>query len=220
MFVCKCQCLRGGEVMRTSMKCLGVIVMCVFLTFFAVSCTKTPELPGTAGTDPGQVTPEPVTTIVQDDDPYEDDINSTSEDITVTSPLSPNENISIRSFNYYTVNVNSNTVKSAVGAVSTDVPLSPELIMEFLIDSLEDESVIIGLDKVELANGHCTVSFDESIASVAETGAGLETAVLDAAAQSILDNIVGCSSVSFRIMGEAYSTVNLSMSLDEVYMDN
>ena len=121
---------------------------------------------------------------------------------------------------YYTVNVSNNTVRSAVSMVPENTKITPELIMSYVIFELEDESLDLAINSAKVESGICTVDFNDSVYAIASNGSALEYAILDASAQSILDNVAECKSVCFTINGQAYSTANISMDIDEIYMDD
>ena len=47
----------------------------------------------------------------------------------------------------------------------------------------------------------------------------VETSILDAIAQSLLDNLTDYNKVIFRIMGDSYQTDNFSFDLNHIYME-
>ncbi|MBP5331805.1 MAG: GerMN domain-containing protein, partial [Lachnospiraceae bacterium] len=96
--------------------------------------------------------------------------------------------------------------------------VTPKLILGYFLDSLEDESIALNITGVEVENDVCVIDFDDSIYDIASMGKKVENAVLDAAAQSILDNIDEVDGVGFSINGKAYETANNKFSLKAVYM--
>ena len=129
----------------------------------------------------------------------------------------PDENIPAVKIGYYTVN-SKGVIVRATSLISGSTVITPDLILGFLVDSLEDESVALGFDSVGIENSLCIISFDDSIYDIADQGVVLETAVLDAISQSILDNLDSVDGICFRIKGQAYSTANYSFAFDSVYM--
>lgn len=147
--------------------------------------------------------------------PVQDEI----DDPVITSVIS-NDEFSLITIEYYTVIPDTATLKSSTALVRTDSDITPVLILDYLCDSLEDESVELSYNGADLSDGICTIDFDESIVRISEESAELEMAILDAAAQSILDNIEGCRGVRVILNGASYSTQNLKFSLNDIYMDD
>ncbi len=178
----------------------------LFVLVLAMSCAfgcskKTPDKPS------GDIS----------DIPAPDD--GDSGDIT-NPPVITGDNFNLIALQYYSVNGATATVKTATVMLLENTEITPSLILSTVIDSLEDESIVVSANDATMSDGKCIVDFTESIAAVANQNANLEDAILDAVAQSILDNVQGCKSVSYRINGGAYDTVNNSFGLDDIYMDD
>lgn len=129
------------------------------------------------------------------------------------------EDFNLIGINYYTVNVATNAVICSTSMISDVTEVTPMLIADMIIDSLNDESLTLGVISAELSGETCIVDFDDSIRAYADNP-DFEDAILDAIAQSILDNVEDCNSIVYRIMGKEYITENNSFSLNYVYMDN
>jgi len=130
----------------------------------------------------------------------------------------PNNDTSVTKLGYYSVDSSGRIIR-ATSLVSESKEITPELIIGYVTDSLEDESIVLKVDSISIEGKTCVISFDDSIRTVASEGIKLETAVLDAISQSILDNIDSVDAMCFRINNEAYSTTNLKFSIDSVYME-
>lgn len=121
---------------------------------------------------------------------------------------------------YYTVDSASAEVKALNALIiGGDVKL-PWRIVELVLNSLADESIEVNILSVIINDEVCVIDFDDSIQDVASMGAGIENAVLDAFAQSMLDNFDDCGSVIFRINSKPYKTKNNSFGLNQIYMDD
>lgn len=149
---------------------------------------------------------------------------STADDIddndpTVT-PVITSGAYNLIAVHYYSVDASNSNVKNATVMERDDIEITPELILDYLIDSLADESVSLSYNSIDVNNGSVVIDFDNSIVNISETNAELEFAVLDAVAQSILDNIDGCKSITYHINGGAYKTDNLSFGFNDIYMDD
>lgn len=148
----------------------------------------------------------------------EDQIDDTNDPI--ITPVITGANYNLVSINYYAVNVTESKVINAVAMEIENTVITPERILGYLIDSLEDESITLSYNSIEMNDGNVTIDFTDTIYPISLSGVDLEYAVLDAAAQSILDNIKDATSVSYHINGNAYKTANLSFGYNDVYMDD
>lgn len=186
-------------VRRKFISILLLLLLCLLLSFAGCRSNingnndNKPDSPATS-------TPTPTASLVITDSPD----NSTTE---------------LKSVNYYIVDPQTHELMVATAYVPAESALTPEQLMEFIIDSMADYFIIVDYDSVELDGKVMTVSLTEEIENIAEENETLETAILDAIAQSMLDNIADCSSVSFNIMGGPYHTVNRQFETGYIYMD-
>ncbi len=185
--------------MRGFVKSVFAVLLASVLVFSLSACTHKTHDPD------GPDTP-----------PSTDPDNRVSE--SPTNTVISGENLS--SIRIYTVDADSESVVSKVVMVRANTEVTPSLILEYLADSFKDESLKISFDSVDFSNETCIVSFTDSIYSIASQSVGLEEAVLDATAQSILDNVDGCLAIVFRINNGAYETSNFTFDLNYVYMDD
>ena len=184
-----------GMVKKSLFAAVAVIIMLA-----ACACRHEP-------TDPGpDVTVSPSVTEVVTDKPV--------------TPLITGQNFKLLGIFIYTVDATSESVVNKTVMVKESTEITPELIIDYIIDSLKDESVELNVKDVSYNNGDCIVDFDDTVKSIAKKSAKLENAILDAIAQSVLDNVDGCKKIKYRINGSAYSTANRTFALDYVYMDN
>ena len=179
---------------RAVLVAVAVVLSCAF----CLSCSG--EDP-----DPGIQDPEPSSFV---DDPKDPD---------VTSIEVPNDDTPASRFGYYTVDSHGNIVR-ATSIISGKSSVTPGLLVEYICDALEDESIILKTEDISVDGSRCIISFTDSIQEVSSQGRNFEEAVLDAISQSILDNISTVDGIVFRIKGQAYSTGNISMDKDAVYM--
>ncbi|MBR4724902.1 MAG: GerMN domain-containing protein [Lachnospiraceae bacterium] len=138
------------------------------------------------------------------------------EDPKATSYVIPNS-AGVSKVSYYSVSADGR-ISTASFLVDDSTAITPELILGYFTDALEDESIDIVIDDTSVVDGICRISFDDSIYDVAAMGKQVEQSVLDAAAQSILDNIEDVKGVSFYINGKEYSTKNYTLVLNSIYM--
>ena len=120
----------------------------------------------------------------------------------------------------YSVNASSESVVNQTVMLDEKTEITPSLIIDYVTEALKDESIKLSFDGIEYSNGRCIVNFDDSILNIAKSSSNLENAVLDAIAQSVLDNVDGCMEIVYRIHGQRYSTANRTFDIDYVYMDN
>ena len=119
----------------------------------------------------------------------------------------------------YTFNETSFNVESAVALVPVDQELTPELVVQTVVDSFADRLVEIGIDEVSTKEDTVIVSFKEDTAPYMNTGSGLEGSILDSIAQSLVDNFKEYPKVIFRVDGKAYASGHFEYGIDEVYLD-
>ncbi len=120
----------------------------------------------------------------------------------------------------YTVNEATQGVESVVALIPQDSEITPELIVDQVTDSLADRLITVGIDEVTAEKDTVIVSFKADQPPLTNVGSSLEKTILDAIAQSLVDNLEESPKVIFRVEGKAYSSGNFSFGLDEVYLDN
>lgn len=125
-----------------------------------------------------------------------------------------------REINIYTINQDTLGVESVVALVPADSENTPQLIIDQVMDSLADNLVEIGVEGVSTQKDAVIVSFKSDQPPLTNVGSALEKTILDAVAQSLVDNLKDYPKVIFRVEGKAYSSVNYSFGLDQIYLDN
>lgn len=120
---------------------------------------------------------------------------------------------------YYTLSENLEN-EETTAVLSESIELTPEYLVRYVVSTMEDVAVEIGLDSVTLEEGRVIVSFTSGKAPVCGVSAKLEEEILDAIAQSILENFSEYTSVIYRVEGAAYSSENRSFELNYVYLGN
>lgn len=130
------------------------------------------------------------------------------------------EPVVTKEVNIYTMNETTLQVESAIALVPADTVLTPEIIVDMVVDSFADRLVIVGIDSVTKKDDTVIVSFLKNEAPLYNAGSGLESTILDAIAQSLVDNLPEYPKVIFRAEGEAYATGHNEFRIDEVYLDN
>jgi len=165
----------------------------------------------------------------------QDQDNPVSIDVPATTPQSEsdekNDAIKIISNNngeadevvyrvvYYSVNTKTLKLEQSVSAVKGGKSLDPMTVLGLVSDSLEDSSIEVSFDDAYFdQNGFCVIVFSDSIRTISEDNHELETLILDACGQSVLDNI-DAPGVILRINDGAYVTEQYNMDMNDVYMD-
>jgi len=121
---------------------------------------------------------------------------------------------------FYTVNPETLETEAVSAVVDEEFADEPEELMILITDSLEDAGYEIGIQSALVDGENVVVDFSADMHPASGLGKQEEKAVLDAIAQSLLDNLIGQRGVVFRIMGEAYESENFSFGLYYVYMKN
>ncbi|BCJ95117.1 hypothetical protein acsn021_26860 [Anaerocolumna cellulosilytica] len=120
----------------------------------------------------------------------------------------------------YTINQNTQEVESVVALVPENSELTPELIVDLVIDSFDDRLISVGIENVTTDKDTVIVSFLNDYAPLINVGSGVETTILDAIAQSLVDNLKDeYPKVIFRVEGKEYSSGHYLFGLNEVYLD-
>ena len=176
------------------------VMLCLCVAFFISGCGKS---------DKNNVTVTPVPTIgalVQTVAPG----NSSTE-----PTIAPLENLEIT---IYTLNSDSLEKEAVSVLITVEDELTPELILEQVIDAMEDEGFYIGINNIIMNDDSVTIDFKSNTAPVIDVGASVEGSILDVLAQSILDNLPQYKKVYLSIEGKPYKTGHLEFELDDVYL--
>ncbi|MDF2590513.1 MAG: hypothetical protein K0S41_4356 [Anaerocolumna sp.] len=129
------------------------------------------------------------------------------------------ERVATKEISIYTLNEETEEVEAVTALIPADTEITPELIVEYVADSLADRLIEVGLDPVTTKGDTVIVSFKSDQPPLINVGAGLESTILDAFAQSLVDNLDNYKKVIFRKEGQAYSSGHLQYGIDEVYLD-
>ncbi|MDD3174253.1 MAG: GerMN domain-containing protein [Herbinix sp.] len=118
----------------------------------------------------------------------------------------------------YTVNAEQGNLEPVTARVEEGSELTPELIVNTVVEALADQSITIGIDSVTTDKDAVIVSFKKDESPASNMGSGYEGAIMDAIAQSLIDNLDDYSKVIFRIEGKAYVSGVFEMDINDVYM--
>lgn len=150
------------------------------------------------------------------DDQNVDSIKTTEDD-TIEVPLVFPEKT--KEILIYTMDDATNEVGSTVALIPETTEITADLIVNLVVDALADQQVNVGIEEVLVENDRVIVSFYENQPPLVNVGSGTETTILDAIAQSIVDNLTMTPKVVFRVEGKPYESGHYQFGLDEVYLD-
>lgn len=154
-----------------------------------------------------------VSTDITDD---EQNNQGKTDEISITPTLAAVQPIANVELPIYTVNSDTSELETVTALVPADSEITPRLIVDTVIESMADQSIIVGVESVSSENDAIIVSFYKDKTPGANLGASYEEAVLDAIAFSLIDN--GYKNVIYRIEGEAYSSGHIEFGIDEIYL--
>lgn len=195
---------------------LTTLTLCIFLlggcknkinTDTMEDATKSGVTIGVAEITPGLAEVSPG--LIDSDDLTEDDIIPTPN-ITL---------MNTKEIFIYSMNANSTQKEAITALVPEDTEITPVLIVNMVEDAMADASFVIGIDSVDTDGDSVIVSFLNDKPPVVNVSKEVETGILDAIAQSLLDNLTDYNKVIFRIMGDSYQTDNFSLDLNHIYME-
>ncbi|MDF2539332.1 MAG: hypothetical protein K0S76_2353 [Herbinix sp.] len=120
----------------------------------------------------------------------------------------------------YTVNMDTGEIAPVTALIPEGEEITPKLIVSTVVESMTDQSLTVGIDRVDTENETVIVSFKSDQPPLTNVGGGIEFAILDAIAQSLIDNLDDYNSVIYRVEGKAYSSEHITLKIDEVYLDD
>lgn len=137
-----------------------------------------------------------------------------TSDITPT-PIQPNAN---KDLLIYTVNSTTAEIEPVTALIPQDSQVTAKLIVDTVVESLADQSIIIEVDSVTTEDDKVIVSFDKDKAPYSDMGSGYEGAILDAIAQSLIDNLKDYNKVIYRIENQPYVSGAFEFGINEAYL--
>lgn len=145
-----------------------------------------------------------------------DDVSAAGENTTpVPSSIQPNANIELT---VYVVDADTGEIEPVTALIPKSSEITPELIVTTVVESMADQSIDIGIDEVIPEGDTVIVSFMKDRAPYSNLGSGYEGAILNAIAQSLIDNLTDYSKVIYRVEGKAYVSGAFEYGIDDVYM--
>ena len=156
-----------------------------------------------------------------DETPETKEKGSTDEDAKTTQavtptaePIQPTANIDL---SVYTINADGN-IEPVIALIPQGSVITPQLVVETVVESMADQSIIIGIKDVTTKKDTVIVNFIKDKTPDKNMGSGYESAILDAIAQSLVDNLEDYSKVIYRIDDKAYVSGVYEYGIDEVYL--
>lgn len=118
---------------------------------------------------------------------------------------------------YYTLSEELEMVE-VTSVLTENTKMTPEELVAYVTATMEDVSVTVKVREVTTQDTSIIVDFEGDSVPVRYANERLEGAILDAIAQSLLDNFTEYGSIIFRAGGEAYRSDNRSFEMNYVYM--
>lgn len=126
----------------------------------------------------------------------------------------PTQKIKIETLAIYSINSDNMTL-IPVSVRKGFQKLSPSYVAGLVMENLNEENIAI--TDIYQKGKKVIVSFDPDGKPVKNCTAKMETLILEAFANSLLDNVKNCSQVIFRCDGKEYKSDQYSFGLNEVF---
>lgn len=130
--------------------------------------------------------------------------------------IKPADNIELL---IYTVNGEAE-IEAVIALIPNGTEITPQLIVDKSINSMADNSIIVGIENVTTIDDKIIVSFYSDQPPIVNVGAGMETSILNALAQSLIDNLDKYSKVIYQMEGKEYKSGHIELGLNEVYFED
>lgn len=176
-----------------------LVFLVLFLMVLTAACTKKEQAKTEKGSSVAIVTP-----------------SETGKNTTKQNDVAP---AAMKEIPIYTINQTNKEVEAVSATVNEDTEITPELIVDLVADSLAERLIDVGIDSVTKEQDTVIVSFQADTPPVVHVDLSVETTILDAIAQSLVDNLPDYPKVIFRTEGEAYTSGNQAFGLNDVYLD-
>lgn len=143
-----------------------------------------------------------------------DSTPSTEETTPTAAAIQPVANIDLP---IYTVDAEKGVVIPVTAVIPEGSGITKELIVENVVNALADQSIIIDVIDVAEQDDAVIVNFSSENPPYKNMGSGYEAAILDAIAQSLIDNLDQYNKVIFHVDGGAYISGVYEYGVDEPY---
>lgn len=145
--------------------------------------------------------------------------NVGSNETDIDDPFDTNvEPLANKELPIYAIDIDTGEMISVISMISENIDVTPELIVDKVVDAMEDLSVFIGIYGVDTEEDIVIVKFISDMPPVNNVGAGIEGSILNAIAQSLIDNLDDYNKVIFRIENEAYATGHIELGFNEIFL--
>lgn len=126
--------------------------------------------------------------------------------------------ISVKELSIYSICSNHKDIESVTALVASE-EITPELIVDKVVESMEDASFQVKVLSVKTDADTVIVDFDSDAPPVSGVAKATETAILDAIAQSLLDNLEDYHKIVYHVEGKAYVSENRAYAENYVYIE-
>lgn len=131
-------------------------------------------------------------------------------------PVKPKELVPLA---YYSLNGTTYEKELNKAMVSGKTDATPDFVLSLFVSSLEEIDIDVSLNATKAEGDTFFIDVQGTSGYLNGADEELETAILDAAAQSILDNFSECAKIVFLIDDGAYKSGNFDFTIDHVYME-
>lgn len=118
----------------------------------------------------------------------------------------------------YSVGESSFQKEAVTALVTPGKELTPEVVIELVDATFEERGFYVAFEEVTTSGDIIIVSFAEDSVQLSMTDSKIEISILDAIAQSLIDNLESYNGIVFRVKGEAYKSLNNSFDKDYIYL--
>lgn len=115
----------------------------------------------------------------------------------------------------YTIDYDNLESVPSVSVIDPDTKVTAAIIVDEVIANFKES---VSINDIEENSDSVIVYFTYGKAPMAGVSAGMETAMLDCIAYSLLDNLDYCSAVYFRSNSGNYKSENIELENDEPYI--
>lgn len=197
-----------------------LLILILFGIFIFTGCNSTRLNTYKENDDPKhQIDENDDKTIIEDVDKKEESDNTNDEnssDTPTPTIIQPIENTELL---IYVVN-NNTELDTVTALIPADSEITPELIVDTVVDSMADQSLTIGIEGVTTQEDTVIISFYSDQPPLSNVGSGLENAILDALAQSLTDNLADYHKIIYRVEGGPYVSGHIELGIDEIYFED
>ncbi len=118
----------------------------------------------------------------------------------------------------YTLSGDFSELAAVTAMVDAQQEITEALVVDAVVDALADNAIYVRVNSVSNTDDVVTVDFDATSPPVSQVGAGIEGLILDAFAQSLLDNVSSCKAICFSVDGGDYASGHFEFSKEDVYL--